>query len=119
MAPWQRYTVVALALLACLAVAKLSPRLSARDAPAHTAQLPVEEPEPLAHVPVPPAVRPAEPPPPVVALHVRVPACATAGQELCYRICVENLSRAAAHHVLVRNPIPTGAKLVRTKPEAD
>src|SRR5262245_3928373 len=46
---------------------------------------------------------PADPPTPVVSIRVRVPAIASAGQELEYRLCVENASRAAAHHVTVRN----------------
>lgn len=106
MTTWHRSALVALACLACLTLLSLSPRLlTARDAPGRTTQFPIEE--------------PADPPPPVVSLRVRVPACATAGQELEYRICVENISKAAAHHVLVRNPIPINAKLVRTRPEAD
>jgi uncharacterized repeat protein (TIGR01451 family) len=40
-----------------------------------------------------------------------------AGQELEYRICVENRSPAAAHHVLVRNPLPANARFVRASPE--
>jgi uncharacterized repeat protein (TIGR01451 family) len=60
---------------------------------------------------------PADPPPPVVVLHVRVPAEAAAGQELEYRICVENCSSAPAHHVLVRNPLPAHARFVRANPE--
>lgn len=60
---------------------------------------------------------PVDPPIPVVALRVRVPAVAAPGQELEYRICVENCSRAAAHHVVVRNPIPPTARLVRVSPE--
>lgn len=58
-----------------------------------------------------------DPPTPVVALRVRVPACAAAGQELEYHICVENVSAAPAHHVLVRNPLPAHARFVRAKPE--
>jgi uncharacterized repeat protein (TIGR01451 family) len=56
-------------------------------------------------------------PVPVVALHVRVPATTGAGQELRYQLSVENTSRAAAHHVLVRNPLPAHAKYVRANPE--
>jgi uncharacterized repeat protein (TIGR01451 family) len=54
---------------------------------------------------------------PVVAIRVRVPAFAAAGQEIKYHICVENCSQAAAHHVLVRNPLPANARLVRADPE--
>src|SRR5439155_20596385 len=46
-------------------------------------------------------MQPPDPPTPVVVLRVRVPASVAAGQELEYRICVENCSPAAAHHVLV------------------
>jgi uncharacterized repeat protein (TIGR01451 family) len=59
----------------------------------------------------------ADPPTPVVALRVRVPVSASAGQELEYRICVENCSTAAAHHVTVRNPLPANARFVRASPE--
>jgi uncharacterized repeat protein (TIGR01451 family) len=48
---------------------------------------------------------------------VRVLACAVAGQELKYHLCVENCSPAAAHHVLVRNPMPKNARFVRATPE--
>src|SRR6266404_2627120 len=74
----------------------------------------------LAPVPTKPTAagaEPADPPAPVVVLRVRVPASAAAGQELEYRICVENCSPAAAHHVLVRNPLPAGAHFVRANPE--
>jgi uncharacterized repeat protein (TIGR01451 family) len=60
---------------------------------------------------------PGDPPTPVVAIRVRVPACAGAGQGLEYHICVENCSEAAAHHVLVRNPLPAHARFVRARPE--
>jgi uncharacterized repeat protein (TIGR01451 family) len=39
-----------------------------------------------------------------------------AGQELEYRIGVENCSSAPAHHVLVRNPLPANARFVRADP---
>jgi uncharacterized repeat protein (TIGR01451 family) len=60
---------------------------------------------------------PVDPPTPVVALSVRVPASTALGQELEYRITVENRSQSAAHHVLVRNPLPANARLVQAKPE--
>src|SRR5712692_5137775 len=37
---------------------------------------------------------PQDPPAPIVILRVRVPASAVAGQELAYRLCVENCSTA-------------------------
>jgi uncharacterized repeat protein (TIGR01451 family) len=58
-----------------------------------------------------------DPPAPVVILRVRVPASVAAGQDLEYRICVENCSPAPAHHVLVRNPLPANARFVRASPE--
>lgn len=63
------------------------------------------------------APRLVDPPTPVVSLRVRVPATAAAGQEVEYRILVQNHSAAAAHHVLVRNPVPAQARFVRASPE--
>jgi uncharacterized repeat protein (TIGR01451 family) len=60
---------------------------------------------------------PDDPPVPIVALRVRVPATAGLGQEVEYYLCVENCSAAAAHHVLVRNPLPANARFVRANPE--
>jgi uncharacterized repeat protein (TIGR01451 family) len=60
---------------------------------------------------------PKDPPVPVVAVRVRVPATGGVDQELAYRICIENRSPAAAHHVIVRNPIPPHARYVRATPE--
>jgi uncharacterized repeat protein (TIGR01451 family) len=73
-----------------------------------------------APVPVPlsaPEVYREDPPTPVVALRIRVPSTAAAGQDLEYRICIENLSAAPAHHVIVRNPVPLNARFVRANPE--
>src|SRR5262249_21091619 len=58
-----------------------------------------------------------DPPPPVVKLRVRVPACAPTGVDLIYRITVENCAPGDAHHVMVRNPLPSNAKFVRANPE--
>jgi uncharacterized repeat protein (TIGR01451 family) len=69
-------------------------------------------------VAAPPAGRePADPPVPMVSLRVRVPARAEPGKELEYRLLVENCSKAAAHHVRVRDRLPRGARLVRANPE--
>ncbi|MBM4073139.1 MAG: DUF11 domain-containing protein [Planctomycetes bacterium] len=57
-----------------------------------------------------------DPPAPVVKLKVRVPACAPQGKVLLYRILVENCSPGAAHHVIVRNPLPANAKFVHANP---
>jgi uncharacterized repeat protein (TIGR01451 family) len=54
---------------------------------------------------------------PVVAIRVRVAAVSTPQQEIEYHICVHNTSPAAAHHVLVRNPLPPNARFVRARPE--
>lgn len=63
------------------------------------------------------ASEPRDPPVPAVSIKVRVPAEVEPGKEINYRITVTNTSRAAAHHVTVRNPLPTGAKFVRATPE--
>jgi uncharacterized repeat protein (TIGR01451 family) len=84
-------------------------------APTHEPPL-VEEVLPPAK-PVLGAAPPTDPPAPVVVLRIRVPADTTAGQELEYRICVENCSKAQAHHVLVRNPLPAEARFIRANPE--
>lgn len=68
--------------------------------------------------PAPPPDCAEDPPTPVVALRMRVPASAGLGQELEYRICVENCSQASAHHVVVRNPLPANARFVRADPAA-
>jgi uncharacterized repeat protein (TIGR01451 family) len=60
---------------------------------------------------------PEDPPTPVVALRMRTPARVAPGQEIEYRISVENSSPAAAHHVLVRNLLPANARFVRASPE--
>jgi uncharacterized repeat protein (TIGR01451 family) len=60
---------------------------------------------------------PVDPPAPLVKIKVRVAACSAAGQEIEYQICVENCSPAAAHHVIVRNPLPVNARFVRANPE--
>src|SRR5262249_26156361 len=124
-----------LALLICcgclLAALTCDRRLQgAFPVPARTAQRPVpSSPEPpLADFPVVPAPAPgagtalgspfpADPPVPVVALRVRVPACGAAGQELASHACVEHCSRAPAHPVLLRSPLPPGPRFVRAPPQ--
>jgi uncharacterized repeat protein (TIGR01451 family) len=56
---------------------------------------------------------------PSVAIRVRVPAEVGAGRQLTYTIVAENLTRADAHHVVVRLPVPSNAKFVRATPEPD
>jgi uncharacterized repeat protein (TIGR01451 family) len=58
-----------------------------------------------------------DPPTPSVSLHVRAPAVSAPGQEIDYRILVENPSKSAAHHVMVRAPLPANAAFVRASPE--
>jgi len=58
-----------------------------------------------------------DPPTPAVTLAVRVRANGAPGQELEYRITAENRTLAAAHNVLVRNPLPDNVKFVRANPE--
>jgi uncharacterized repeat protein (TIGR01451 family) len=61
---------------------------------------------------------PVDPPVPQVALHVRVPARAEPDKDLTYHLTVENTSRAAAHHVLVRDRLPAGTRVVSADPPA-
>lgn len=98
-----------------------------RPAPALLAQFPFSTAEPpLAGTPLQPrpgltaplgTPYPVDPPVPVVAIRVRVAAQSAPKQEIEYRICVQNTSSAAAHHVLVRNPLPVNARFVRATPE--
>jgi uncharacterized repeat protein (TIGR01451 family) len=62
-------------------------------------------------------VAPLDPPTPAVSLKVRVPACVAPGMEITYKLCVENCTAAPAHHVIVKNEVPKGAKFVRSSPE--
>jgi uncharacterized repeat protein (TIGR01451 family) len=59
---------------------------------------------------------PVDPPAPVVSIKVRVPALAAPGENLEYRLCVENHGKMPAHHVIVRNPLPANATFVRAEP---
>jgi uncharacterized repeat protein (TIGR01451 family) len=59
---------------------------------------------------------PADPPAPMVTLRVRVPAQASGSEDLKYRLFVENNSRAAAHHVLVRDRLPANVQFIRATP---
>jgi uncharacterized repeat protein (TIGR01451 family) len=82
--------------------------------PATAIPLPAPQP-PLGIIEVP--CPPVDPPTPLVKLCVRVAACSAEGQELEYRITIENCSPAPAHHVLVRNPLPENCRYVRAQPE--
>ena len=59
---------------------------------------------------------PKYPPPPVVKIMVRVPACADPGDAIKYCLCIENCSTAEAHHVMVKNALPENAKFVKSDP---
>jgi uncharacterized repeat protein (TIGR01451 family) len=73
--------------------------------------LPSSTPGAIAAGPIVP--RPGDPPVPAVAVWVRVPQVAAAGKPLTYRILAENMSRASAHHVMVKVTLPPGARFVR------
>lgn len=60
---------------------------------------------------------PKDPPPPVVKVKVRVPACSEPGSAITYCICIENCSKMEAHHVVVKNALPANAKFVKSDPE--
>ena len=60
---------------------------------------------------------PKDPPPPVVKIKVRVPAWSDPGRLIEYRICVENCSTSEAHHVVVKDALPSNAKFVKADPE--
>jgi uncharacterized repeat protein (TIGR01451 family) len=89
---------------------------TSHPAPAQTIEVPLAEPAWLGPEATEP-VEPDDPPVPVVALRVRVPATVALGQEIEYHLCVENCSEAPAHHVIVRNPLPANARFVRAQPE--
>lgn len=84
--------------------------------PPFTTEVPLVESAPKINL-VPGGVGLKDPPTPMVCISVRVPASAGPGDELEYRLCVENPTFAPAHRVTVRNPLPEHAKFVRAKPE--
>jgi uncharacterized repeat protein (TIGR01451 family) len=112
---------LALALLWSVTAVGTRPGAAAAEVP--VSPIPVDVPGaiPLGPGPVsplaPPAVEPVDPPVPTVTLRVRVPASSGPDDELQYRILVENPSRASAHHVAVRNPLPANVRFVRATPE--
>lgn len=69
----------------------------------------------------PAASRPiADPPPPLVRIQVRIPSDAAPGDDLKYLIAVQNVSRADAHQVTVRNPLPEGVQhVIKADPPPD
>ena len=63
------------------------------------------------------AGNPLEPPVPLVRLRVHAPSRVESDKEIEYRLTVENVSAAAAHHVLVRDRLPRGVdEAIRTEP---
>jgi uncharacterized repeat protein (TIGR01451 family) len=61
---------------------------------------------------------PMDPPVPLVRLRVRAPSQIAAEKEIEYRLTVENVSSADAHHVLVRDRLPRGSDhYVRAEPK--
>jgi uncharacterized repeat protein (TIGR01451 family) len=60
---------------------------------------------------------PMDPDVPVVRLRVRAPAQVQPDKDIEYRLTIENVSRAAAHHVLVRDRVPSGKRFVRAEPK--
>jgi uncharacterized repeat protein (TIGR01451 family) len=60
---------------------------------------------------------PLEPPVPQIRLRIQAPAHVEADKEIEYRLTVENVSAAPAHHVLVRDRLPQGVEQkVRAEP---
>jgi uncharacterized repeat protein (TIGR01451 family) len=107
--------VVAWALLAPPAPAQPSPELTPCEGARPAG--PDGPPVPPLRATFPPGREPVDPPEPRVGIRVRVPAESAPGEELTYRIVVENPSRAPAHHVAVKNPLPAHARFVRADPE--
>ncbi len=61
---------------------------------------------------------PLEPPVPMVRLRVQAPGRVEPDKEIEYRLTVENVSGAPAHHVLVRDRLPHGVQeAIRTEPK--
>jgi len=69
----------------------------------------------------PAAARPiADPPSPLVRIQVRVPSDSAPGDDLKYIMLVQNVSRADAHQVTVRNPLPEGVlQVMKADPPPD
>jgi uncharacterized repeat protein (TIGR01451 family) len=101
----------------------LSPQPPASPNPPFTppppTPLPPEQAAPFAPAPPFAAANPMGPPPPVVQLRVRAPARVGPDKEIEYRLTVENVSSAAAHHVLIRDRLPRSIEEnIRAEPKA-
>src|SRR5262249_865077 len=109
-------------LIIGLAVFALAPEVARAQLPPNTR---LETPElPPGAIRVPGSrtgggLEPSDPPVPLVALRVRVASVSAPGQDLDYRLVAENLSRAPAHHVLVRYAVPANAEFVRANPSPE
>jgi uncharacterized repeat protein (TIGR01451 family) len=57
-----------------------------------------------------------EMPVPIIKVKVKAPACWETGKEMEYRIRIENVSSADAHHVVVRDTLPPSVRLLRASP---
>ncbi len=57
--------------------------------------------------------------PPQVTIRIRTAATIIVGQDLEYRLIIDNRSRAPAHHVVVRASAPTFATVGKATPEAN
>lgn len=64
-----------------------------------------------------PAVLIPEPAIPAVRISVKGMDTAPTGQELTYKLTATNTTEAKAHNVIVRCPVPRGAKLVKSLPQ--
>jgi uncharacterized repeat protein (TIGR01451 family) len=64
-----------------------------------------------------PGAEPRDPQVPVVRLRVRVPARVQPDKDIEYRLTIDNISQGAAHHVQVRDRLPTGTRFVRAEPK--
>lgn len=97
----------------------ISPQPPAVPAPSPTLPFPTPLPPDQA-VPFtpPPPLAAMGPVAPVVRLRIQAPARVEPDKEIEYRLTIENVSAAAAHHVLVRDRLPPGVdKAVRAKPD--
>lgn len=95
------------------------PPLTNFDENVEQAQYQQRQPGGVAGGPPRPPANVADPPHPVVAIRVRVPADLAPGDDVKYTITVQNLSAADAHAVTVRNPLSADAKFVKAEPTPD
>jgi uncharacterized repeat protein (TIGR01451 family) len=103
-----------------LADSPTPPKTPVPPSPPFTAPLPTplapEETNPLPGMPF-PGAEPRDPQVPIVRLRVRVPARVQPDKDIEYRLTIENISGADAHHVVVRDRLPAGTRFVRAEPK--